>query len=555
MQERGRATRIIQPLARHTGRVVVALLIGSLLATFAFMGLVAAADFPADPVRTLPASVTPGQEFEVTVTFHAPAADFNSIGLKDLAPAGWAVSLDACNPVEDFTHIPDPSTVEYTWVGFDWLTFSSLYNEGDAFTAKYKVQVPADAAPGMYTFPDGTLEYYIGADNYTELIGGAGIQVLAATPGPLILPTIAYDILVLQSTEGGTVAKPSGAVTAYYSSWICYYLPGTVVNLTAIPDPGYRFVNWTGTVDTMADVDAASATITMNGDYGIVANFARIEEQHSLTISSSSGGTVTAPGEGTFTYEAGTVVSLAAKAGPGYRFVNWAGDVTTLANANAAATAIAMDGDYSIVANFAEIPPDQVTLTVSSSAVGPIIITPIIVGGSVTTPGGATFTYDKGTVVDLKAEPDWGWQFAKWTGDTGTVADVNAASTTITMNDDYSVTATFKFGTGCFIATAAYGTPMAEDVQTLRDFRDEYLATNPVGSTLVDLYYAVSPPIADFITEHPGLKSIVRAGLAPAVAMSTVAVNTSRAEKAAMLGLLLVSVALAIWATRRRAQT
>jgi len=104
----------------------------------------------------------------------------------------------------------------------------------------------------------------------------------------------------------------------------------------------------------------------------------------------------------------------------------------------------------------------------------------------------------------------------------------------------------------CFIATAAYGTPMAGEIEILREFRDEYLLTNPVGQALVGLYYRVSPPIAKFITEHPGLKPIVRAGLLPVVAMSTVVVNNSPAEKTAILGLLvLVSVALAVWATRR----
>ena len=56
--------------------------------------------------------------------------------------------------------------------------------------------------------------------------------------------------------------------------------------------------------------------------------------------------------------------------------------------------------------------------------------------------------------------------------------------------------------------------------------------------------------MAEFITEHPSLKPIVRTGLLPAVAMSTVAVNTTPAEKAAIAGLLvLVSMALAVWAT------
>jgi hypothetical protein len=105
----------------------------------------------------------------------------------------------------------------------------------------------------------------------------------------------------------------------------------------------------------------------------------------------------------------------------------------------------------------------------------------------------------------------------------------------------------------CFIATAAYGTPMAEEIQILREFRDGYLLTNPAGQALVDLYYRVSPPVAEFITAHPSLKSIVRAGLLPAVAMSTVVVNTTPVEKAAMAGLLmLISVIVIVRVTRRQ---
>jgi hypothetical protein len=94
---------------------------------------------------------------------------------------------------------------------------------------------------------------------------------------------------------------------------------------------------------------------------------------------------------------------------------------------------------------------------------------------------------------------------------------------------------------------------MAEEIQILREFRDEYLLTNPLGQALVDFYYRVSPPIAELITEHPSLKPIMRVGLLPVVAMSTVAINTTPAEKTAIVGLLvLVSVALAVWSTRRR---
>jgi len=72
-----------------------------------------------------------------------------------------------------------------------------------------------------------------------------------------------------------------------------------------------------------------------------------------LTISSIAGGSVTNPGEGTFTYRPGPVVSLVAEAEEGYCFVNWTGDVATVANVSAASTTITMNGNYRITANFA----------------------------------------------------------------------------------------------------------------------------------------------------------------------------------------------------------
>ena len=66
--------------------------------------------------------------------------------------------------------------------------------------------------------------------------------------------------------------------------------------------------------------------------------------------------------------------------------------------------------------------------------------------GSVTTPGEGTFTYAEGEVVNLLAEPEEGYQFVNWTGDVGTIANVNSALTAITTNDSYSIRANFLEG-------------------------------------------------------------------------------------------------------------
>jgi len=146
----------------------------------------------------------------------------------------------------------------------------------------------------------------------------------------------------------------------------------------------------------------------------------------------------------------------------------------------------------------------------------------------------------------------------------GTIGDIEFVATTITVNDNYLITAEFVavglsqipeiIAPGaCFIATATYDTPMAEEIQVLREFRDEYLLTNTVGCILVGLYYKFSPPIAEFITKYPILKPMVRAGLLPAVAMSTVAISTTMPGKAVIVCLLaLVSVVtVATWAMKR----
>ena len=133
-------------------------------------------------------------------------------------------------------------------------------------------------------------------------------------------------------------------------------------------------------------------------------------------------------------------------------------------------------------------------------------------GGSVIIPGEGTFTYEPGTKVDLIAITDTFYNFVQWTGDVGTITDVNYAATNITMNDDYSITANFSFGPfpWCFIATAVYGTDTAKEIDILREFRDEVLLPNRLGAEFVAFYYRTSPPIGDFISQHESLRAVVR---------------------------------------------
>jgi hypothetical protein len=171
-------------------------------------------------------------------------------------------------------------------------------------------------------------------------VGGWILETLSGEPSGT------YHLTIFSNT-GGSVTPGEGTFA---------YCESEMVNLAAEAESGYGFVNWSGDVGTIADANNATTTITMNGDYVVTANFEQVTPQFDLTISSTAGGTVTAPGEGTFTYDQGTGVNLVAGAEEGYRFVNWTGDVDAIANVDAASTSIAMNGDYSVTANFEEKP-------------------------------------------------------------------------------------------------------------------------------------------------------------------------------------------------------
>jgi len=84
----------------------------------------------------------------------------------------------------------------------------------------------------------------------------------------------------------------------------------------------------------------------------LIAAMVGCTSQYSLQISSGSGGSVTTPGEGNFTYDGETEVNLVAEPDAGYQFANWAGNVDTVADAYSASTTITVNNRYYIIARF-----------------------------------------------------------------------------------------------------------------------------------------------------------------------------------------------------------
>jgi len=81
---------------------------------------------------------------------------------------------------------------------------------------------------------------------------------------------------------------------------------------------------------------------------------------------------------------------------------------------------------------------------------------------------------------------------------------------------------------GCFIATAAYGTAMEPEVQSLRRARDAFRGHSATFATFTDLYYRSGPVAADVVGRSDVARAVVRQLLAPVVAVTQAAFGGGR---------------------------
>ena len=214
-------------------------------------------------------------------------------------------------------------------------------------------------------------------------------------------PTRALTLVT--NPAGGGAIQVSPAPNAAGGS----YVDGTVVTLTARPAPGYVFAEWSGAVTARTNV----VLVTMDADKIITGHFAEFAgASFTLELNTNppgAGSIVVTPAPNGFngTYFAGTALTLTATAAGANEFVNWTGDATSNSNV----LIVIMDRDKTVTANFASVAPPTFTLTLTLSPTngGVVLVTPPLNGGGV---------YSAGTTVALAAQPAVEFLFANWTG-------------------------------------------------------------------------------------------------------------------------------------------
>jgi hypothetical protein len=107
-------------------------------------------------------------------------------------------------------------------------------------------------------------------------------------------------------------------------------------------------------------------------------------------------------------------------------------------------------------------------------------------------------------------------------------------------------------GKKCFIATAAYGSPLHPHLDILRDFRNKYLMPNKLGRAFVNLYYKYSPFVANIIAKRKVLKVVVRVSLLPLIALSYTILHFGHTITAILGGFIFLIPIFFVWFCQRK---
>jgi len=253
--------------------------------------------------------------------------------------------------------------------------------------------------------------------NYTQVnvnlgsYSGMGYVAIRHTSSADQASLLVDDITIVEGEDPGT---DSG--TFNY---------GQTCVVTATPNTGYHFVNWTENGTAVSS--SATYSFTVTNDCDLVAHFSNQTQSYTIAVSANptAGGSVTGGG----TFSQGQSCTVVATPNANYTFNNWT-ESGTVVSTNASYT-FTVNASRNLVANFTYVaPPTNYTITVSANPTN---------GGNVS--GGGT--YQQGQSCTVVASPNANYTFNNWT-ENGNVVSTNA-SYTFTVNANRNLVANFTY--------------------------------------------------------------------------------------------------------------
>jgi uncharacterized repeat protein (TIGR02543 family) len=394
----------------------------------------------ADDTWTFTTGAAPVGPFTVLAETAAPAGPLFNDGQPTVGmELGMRFRAEFDGFVTGFRFYKFPGTTGahtgHLWTGGGQLLASQAFPTGTA-SGWQQVALPnpvpiAGGTTYVVSYFTSSGDYVATLDFFTQQVGTGAVFGLADGfdgPNGVFLYTAApafptqtfqsanyWADVVFDTTSVSLTVTTNGNGTVTRDPDQTGYYPGSTVELSATPQPGYAFAGWSGDASGTTN----PLTVVMDADKSIHATFTTGPAQRTLTVNVQGGGTV-ARNPDLPTYLDGSVVQLTAVPDPHQVFVGWGGDASGTTNP----LSVVMDADRTITATF-EL--DKHTLDT------------VVVGSGVVVRVPDLASYPHGSDVELTAVPDVGQTFVGWSGDAGGTAN----PLTVTTDDDKTVVATF----------------------------------------------------------------------------------------------------------------
>ncbi len=307
-------------------------------------------------------TIIPPAKFAV-VTSSNPIAGGSTFGSGSYDVGTNVTIIESPNPGYTFVNWTENGTVVSTSSSFQFvLTANRTFVANFSLVPALQFAVILSSNPAAGGTNSGSGSYTSGASvtinaspntGYTFVNWTEGTTVVSNSPSYTFVITGNRTLVanfVINSYTLTTSSNPLAGGTITRNPDQLKYNHGTQVLLTALPNTGYTFTNWTenGTILSTS----AAYQISMTSNRSLVANFKLNSYGLTLLINPSAGGSVTKnPDQAS--YDSGTSVILTATPNAGYTFTSWSGDATGTANP----LTIVMNANKSITANFTAVVP------------------------------------------------------------------------------------------------------------------------------------------------------------------------------------------------------